>query len=82
MAVRRRDSRRRYYWPELQLNIWIIVVLSGSATCLGIFAWFMTVQAQMQLGTPWYDPSIYPQRLPKLKIIIAGCFPTWSQPVP
>lgn len=45
---------RRYYWPELQLNIWILVVLVGSATRMGIFAWFLTVQAQLELGTPWY----------------------------
>ncbi|KAL2222882.1 hypothetical protein M432DRAFT_25852 [Thermoascus aurantiacus ATCC 26904] len=47
---------RRYYWPELQLNIWILVVLVGSATCMGIFAWFLTVQAQLELGTPWLFP--------------------------
>ncbi|KAJ5095392.1 hypothetical protein NUU61_004748 [Penicillium alfredii] len=57
MAIRmRRESRRRYHWPELQLNVWIMVVLSGSATCLGIFSWFMAVQAQMHLGTPWLFP--------------------------
>lgn len=53
MAIIRRESRLRYHWPEIQLNIWLIVVLSGSATCLGIFAWFMIVQSQMDLGTPW-----------------------------
>ncbi|KAJ5489874.1 hypothetical protein LT330_003226 [Penicillium expansum] len=57
MAVRkRREARRRYHWPELQLNIWIMVVLSCSATCLGIFSWFMAVQSQMHLGTPWLFP--------------------------
>lgn len=49
-----RETRRRYHWPEIQLNIWIVIVLAGSATCLGIFAWFMTVQTQMELGIPWY----------------------------
>lgn len=48
--------RRRYHWPEFQLNIWIILNLAGSATCLGIFAWFLTVQAQLELGMPWYVP--------------------------
>jgi hypothetical protein len=47
------QRRRRYRWPELQLNIWIIIVLAGSAICLGIFAWFMAVQSQLRLGTPW-----------------------------
>ncbi|KAJ5326624.1 hypothetical protein N7541_010539 [Penicillium brevicompactum] len=53
---RSREVRRRYHWPELQLNIWIMIVLSCSATCLGIFSWFMTVQTQMHLGTPWLFP--------------------------
>lgn len=53
MAIVRREIRFRYHWPEIQLNIWLIVVLAGSATCLGIFAWFMTVQSQMDLGVPW-----------------------------
>ncbi|EKV05927.1 hypothetical protein PDIG_81240 [Penicillium digitatum PHI26] len=57
MAVRKRhEVRRRYHWPELQLNIWIMVGLSCSATCLGIFSWFMVVQSQMHLGTPWLFP--------------------------
>lgn len=54
-AVRvRRETRRLHHWPVIQLNVWLIVVLSASATCLGIFSWFMIVQSQMDLGTPWY----------------------------
>ncbi|KAJ5648219.1 hypothetical protein N7490_004591 [Penicillium lividum] len=52
MAKGDRHVRLNYHWPEIQLNIWLIVVLAGSATCLGIFAWFMTVQSAMELGTP------------------------------
>ncbi|KAE8141188.1 hypothetical protein BDV38DRAFT_223155 [Aspergillus pseudotamarii] len=48
--------RRRYHWPELQLNIWILIVLSASAICMGIFAWLMSVQSEMRLGTPWLFP--------------------------
>ncbi|KAB8232808.1 hypothetical protein BDV23DRAFT_120806 [Aspergillus alliaceus] len=48
--------RRRYHWPELQLNIWILIVLSSSAICMGIFAWLMSVQSEMRLGTPWLFP--------------------------
>jgi hypothetical protein len=44
----------RYHWPALQLNFWILVMLAGSATNLGIFAYFMTVQTQLDLGIPWY----------------------------
>jgi hypothetical protein len=54
MATYRETARRRYQWPELQLNVWLLVVLAGSATCMGVFAWFMTVQSQLNLGTPWY----------------------------
>ncbi|KAJ5888033.1 hypothetical protein N7495_008074 [Penicillium taxi] len=56
-TVERRVERRlkqrihqSYHWPEIQLNVWLIVVLAGSATCLGIFAWFMVVQTQMNLA--------------------------------
>ncbi|KAJ5760728.1 arginase [Penicillium odoratum] len=56
MAKGDRHVRLNYHWPEIQLNIWLIVVLAGSATCLGIFAWFMTVQSTMELGTPWLFP--------------------------
>ncbi|KAB8257793.1 hypothetical protein BDV32DRAFT_126973, partial [Aspergillus pseudonomiae] len=48
--------RRRYHWPELQLNVWILIVLSSSAICMGIFAWLMSVQSEMRLGTPWLFP--------------------------
>ncbi|KIW69034.1 hypothetical protein PV04_04938 [Phialophora macrospora] len=48
-----RESRRRYIWPEVQLNLWIFIVLAGSSTVLGINAWFIAVQDQMRLGIPW-----------------------------
>ncbi|KAJ5287603.1 hypothetical protein N7478_003289 [Penicillium angulare] len=50
------QKRLSYHWPEIQLNIWLIVVLAGSATCLGIFSWFMVIQSTMHLGTPWLFP--------------------------
>jgi hypothetical protein len=54
--------RTKYHWPALQLNFWIIVMLAGSATNLGIFADFMAVQTQLDLGIPWYAtaPSFFP----------------------
>lgn len=48
-----RESRRRYHWPEVQLNLWIFVVLAGAATVLGINAWFIVVQDQLKIGIPW-----------------------------
>ncbi|ODM19295.1 hypothetical protein SI65_05912 [Aspergillus cristatus] len=54
MAVRR--VYRRYHWPELQLNFWLLIVLASSCVNLGIFAWLMAVQSQLKLGTPWLFP--------------------------
>ena len=48
-----RETRRRYHWPEVQLNLWILIILAAAATDLGIFAWFITVQQQMRIGIPW-----------------------------
>lgn len=47
------ERRKKYHWPEAQLNCWLIIFLAASATVLGIFSFFMTVQQQMQVGTPW-----------------------------
>lgn len=48
-----REARRKYLWPDVQLNLWIFVILAAAATTLGIFAYFMTVQNQLRVGTPW-----------------------------
>lgn len=68
IVYRERRGARRYHWPEVQLNVWIIVVLAGAATCLGVFAWFMTVQTQMRLGTPWYVSHHHPSAVLKQAI--------------
>jgi hypothetical protein len=44
----------KYHWPAQQLNFWILVMLAGSATNLGVFAYFMTIQTRLVLGIPWY----------------------------
>jgi len=46
--------REKYYWPDLQLNIWTIVMLATAGTILGVNAEFMQIQDRMGLGTPWY----------------------------
>ncbi|KAG9235352.1 hypothetical protein BJ875DRAFT_374467 [Amylocarpus encephaloides] len=46
----------KYHWPHLQLNLWILIMLIGSATILGIFSYFITVQQQLHVGIPWYFP--------------------------
>lgn len=56
--------REKYYWPELQLNLWTIVMLATAGTIMGISAQFMAIQDRMGLGTPWYVPvpeSVYQQ---------------------
>jgi hypothetical protein len=46
--------RQKYYWPDLQLNIWTIVMLVTAGLILGVNAQFMQIQDTMGLGTPWY----------------------------
>jgi hypothetical protein len=48
--------REKYYWPELQLNLWTIMMLTTAGTILGINAQFMGIQERMGLGTPWIMP--------------------------
>lgn len=51
-----RIHTRRYRWPAIQLNFWLLIMLVASATILGIFANFITIQQQLELGIPWYFP--------------------------
>ncbi|KAL3418037.1 hypothetical protein PVAG01_11047 [Phlyctema vagabunda] len=48
--------RKRYHWPSIQLNLWILIMLVASSTILGVFANFIAVQEQLRLGIPWYFP--------------------------
>ena len=50
----RQVRTRRYRWPALQLNFWLLVMIVGSAVNLGVFANFITIQNQLLLGIPWY----------------------------
>lgn len=47
------QRRRKYHWPEAQLNFWLLITTVAAGTCLGVFANFMTIQGQMGLGIPW-----------------------------
>lgn len=49
-----RQMRRKYSWPENLLNFWLLVMIAAGATELGIFIYFMNVQARLQLAIPWY----------------------------
>jgi hypothetical protein len=60
--------RTRYHWPALQLNFWLLIMLIGASTILGINASFITVQNQLEVGIPWYGyPPFY---LPLLHCLI------------
>ncbi|KAI9729350.1 MAG: hypothetical protein M1834_006873 [Cirrosporium novae-zelandiae] len=50
------QRRRRYRWPEVQLNIWIFIQLVAAGFLLGVFADFLAIQQQLRLGTPWLFP--------------------------
>lgn len=49
--------RQKYYWPDVQLNIWTIIMLATAGTVLGVSAQFMQIQSVMRLPTPWYVSS-------------------------
>ncbi|KAI1757556.1 arginase-like protein [Xylaria castorea] len=45
---------RRYHWPAIQLNIWMIVMLAASFLIIGVFGSFIGIQQQLDLYVPWY----------------------------
>lgn len=46
----------KYHWPAVQLNVWMLIMLAAASTILGVFATFITQQAVLGLGVPWYMP--------------------------
>ena len=80
------QRRRKYYWPQAQLNFWLLITLVAAGTNLGVFANFMTIQTQMNLGTPWFvcpdhNISSPPSPLPMRRLTSVestGSFPTKS----
>lgn len=45
--------RQSYYWPDQQLNFWIIVMLATGGVLIGVFAVFVLQQQRLGLGIPW-----------------------------
>jgi hypothetical protein len=43
-----------YHWPELQLNIWILILSTAATGTIGIFATLIRSQMKMGLDVPWY----------------------------
>jgi len=49
--------RQSYYWPDWQLNVWIIIMLATGGVLVGIFANFVVIQNTLGgLGIPWIMP--------------------------
>ncbi|KAM0717592.1 hypothetical protein Q7P37_007444 [Cladosporium fusiforme] len=49
--------RQSYYWPDQQLNFWIIIMLATGGVLIGVFANFVVVQNTLGgLGIPWIMP--------------------------
>lgn len=45
--------REKYYWPDVQLNIWTIVMLATAGVLIGIYATFISIQQRFRVGIPW-----------------------------
>ncbi|KAK0250531.1 hypothetical protein LTS09_014378 [Friedmanniomyces endolithicus] len=48
--------QQSYYWPDQQLNLWIIIMLATGGVLIGVFAAFVRDQQQFGLGIPWIMP--------------------------
>ncbi|EME77915.1 uncharacterized protein MYCFIDRAFT_33894 [Pseudocercospora fijiensis CIRAD86] len=49
--------RQSYYWPDWQLNVWIIIMLAAGGVLVGVFSSFVVVQTHLgKLGIPWIMP--------------------------
>ncbi|MCJ1236238.1 hypothetical protein MMC14_004216 [Varicellaria rhodocarpa] len=55
-SIRVIERRRRYHWPDAQLQFWIFIFLVASSVTLGIFAYFIVVQQTLEQGIPWLFP--------------------------
>lgn len=45
--------RQSYYWPDQQLNFWIIIMLATGGVLIGVFAAFVRDQQMFALSIPW-----------------------------
>ena len=46
--------RQSYYWPDQQLNFWIIIMLATGGVLIGVFATFINIQQTLGgLVIPW-----------------------------
>ncbi|CAD6575152.1 MAG: hypothetical protein ASARMPRED_007114 [Alectoria sarmentosa] len=52
VLIRVLERKRKYMWPEAQLNFWLIVMIAAAATIVGVFTYFMQLQSVFHLGVP------------------------------
>ncbi|KAI4206410.1 MAG: hypothetical protein LQ346_001119 [Caloplaca aetnensis] len=50
------QRRRKYQWPEAQLNFWLVIMIISASVILGIFSFLTSVQNSLRLGSPWILP--------------------------
>ncbi|KAH7036436.1 hypothetical protein B0J12DRAFT_581615 [Macrophomina phaseolina] len=48
--------REKYYWPDVQLNIWTIIMLATAGLLIGVYSTFITIQNRFRVGIPWLFP--------------------------
>ncbi|KAF2150873.1 hypothetical protein K461DRAFT_216389, partial [Myriangium duriaei CBS 260.36] len=46
----------QYKWPTQQLLVWRFVMYATGGTLIGVFAVFLQIQQQLELGIPWILP--------------------------
>ena len=66
VLIRVLERKRKYVWPEAQLNFWLIVMIAAAATIVGVFTYFMQLNSVFRLGNPpWYAhfPTFAPHSL-------------------
>ncbi|KAF2864171.1 hypothetical protein K470DRAFT_205342, partial [Piedraia hortae CBS 480.64] len=45
-----------YFWPDLQLNLWTLIMLATGGVLIGIYSTFLVQQQHLGLGVPWIMP--------------------------
>lgn len=53
VTIVRERVTESYYWPDQQINFWVIIVLVTGGVLIGINADFMIDQGQLGVGIPW-----------------------------
>ena len=63
--------RESYYWPDQQLNFWILIMLAAGGLLIGVFASFIQIQHQTLQGIPWFvneSPTFSSRRTPLTRL--------------